>query len=72
MLIVSVSLQLSGMRVYDIEKGNLIIGTGQYGNFLYGKILGDPVSQRWFPMSEFFLKPVKPSSAIELVRELDN
>ena len=71
MLIVTQSLQPSGMGVQDLEQGQLIIGTGQYGNFLYGKILGLSASQHWFPMSENYFKPVKPSSAIRLVRELD-
>ena len=71
MLIVSVSLQLSGMRVYDIEKGNLIIGIGQYGNCLYGEILGFSIIKRWFSKSASYVRPVKPSSITRLVQELD-
>ena len=40
MLTVTQSLQPSGMGVQDLEQGQLIIGTGQYGNFLYSWILG--------------------------------
>ena len=69
--LVTQSLQSSGLGVQDLKEGQLIIGTGQYGNFLYGKILGLSASQHWFPMSENYFKPVKPSSAIRLVRELD-
>ena len=69
--LVTQSLQSSGLGVQDLKEGQLIIGTGQYGNFLYGKILGLSASQHWFPMSENYSKPVKPSSAIRLVRELD-
>ena len=55
MLIVSVSLQLSGMRVYDIEKGNLIIGIGKYDNCLYGEILGFLLQNAGFPNLQVML-----------------
>ena len=56
MLIVSVSLQLSGMRVWYC---------------LYGEILGFSTIKRWFSKSASYVRPVKPSSITRLVQELD-
>ena len=69
--LVTQSLQSSGLGVQDLKEGQLVIGTGQVGNFLYGWILGLATSKHWFPMSEDNLRPVKPSSAARLVQEHD-
>ena len=65
------SLPSPGLGVQDLKEGQLVIGTGQVGNFLYGWILGLATSKHWFPMSEDNLRPVKPSSAARLVQEHD-
>lgn len=70
MFLATQTRQSSGPGVHGLEEGQLIIGIGQRGNFLYGWILGESGSKGWFPFSEDWLRPVQPSSAARLAEEL--